>query len=254
MSDALRVDELNVRFGGLKAIDDVSIAVPAGEIRGLIGPNGAGKTTLFNAVTGLVEAESGDIVIGGHSVSRLPAHKRAQLGARRTFQSVQLLPNLTVLENVMLGLHHQIGASLAASFWTALMRPAADGVAVDRCREVLDFLSLDDHRLENVDKLPFSRQRWVEVARALVSRPTLLLLDEPAAGLSPPEIEELGSIILRIRDERKATIVLVEHVLSLVVSVSDRVTVLDQGRLLAEGAPDEIMADSKVQAAYLGDS
>jgi len=253
MTALLSIDDLSVTFGGLRAVDGVSVTVLPQEIRGLIGPNGAGKTTLFNTITGLVPAAGGRIVFDGAAITELPPQERARRGARRTFQSVQLLPGLTVLENVLLGLHCEEGDGVLGSLWKVLTRRASDRSQLATAREVLSFLGLDDQRMTVVDKLSFSQQRFVEIARAIVSRPKLLLLDEPAAGLSPSDIEMLREVILRIRDDRNTTIILVEHILSLVMAVCDKVTVMEQGKLLVEGEPQAIMRHPAVQAAYLGE-
>jgi branched-chain amino acid transport system ATP-binding protein len=243
----LETRDVTIRFDGLVAVNQVSIAIPAGEVRGLIGPNGAGKTTFFNAISGLVRPSDGAIFFAGEDITAMPAHRRAAIGIRRTFQSVQLLPNLTVLENVLVGLHTRF---LAASWRAMDGRHEAD--AQHEVAAVLDFLGIGSKILTPVGELTFADQRLTEIARAIVTRPRLLLLDEPAAGLSPDEVEELGDLLHRLRDEWNMTILLVEHVLSLVMDRSDRITVLENGRKIAEGLPEIIANDPAVQLAYLG--
>lgn len=242
----LEARDLTIRFGGLVAVDAVSMAIAPGEVRGLIGPNGAGKTTFFNAVSGLVPLSGGTVRLGGEDVTALPAHRRAAAGMRRTFQSVQLLPHQTVLENVLIGLH----TDLAAPGWRG--RRGREAEAQAKVEHVLAFLGIAGSILTPASRLTFAEQRLTEIARAVVSRPRLLLLDEPAAGLSPAEVDGLGELLHRLRDEWDVTILLVEHVLSLVLNRSDRVTVLENGRMIAEGCPEEVANDPAVQEAYLG--
>jgi branched-chain amino acid transport system ATP-binding protein len=244
---------VSVRFGGLTAVDSVDLAIPEGVIHGVIGPNGAGKTTYFNAITGLVPIGEGSIAFAGEDVTRRPAYRRARLGMRRTFQSVQLLPQLTVLENVLIGLHDHIRENA----WLSLLRPSGrspeEEEAQQRVVATLRFLGIGETLLRRPVELSFAQQRFVEIARALVAKPRLLMLDEPAAGLSPNEVAALNALLRRICAESGITILLVEHVLSLVLDVSQRITVLDNGRVIAEGTPAEVADDERVKAAYLGD-
>jgi len=232
-------------------VDGVHLAVPAGVIHGVIGPNGAGKTTLFNAITGIVQVSEGTIAFAGEDVTERPAHRRARLGMRRTFQSVQLLPQLTVLENVLIGMHDQIRENALLSLLSG--RSRAEEAAQHRVMETLAFLGIESTLFRRPVELSFAEQRFAEIARAVVSRPRLLMLDEPAAGLSPQEVTALNALLRRICVESGITILLVEHVLSLVLDVSHRITVLDGGRVIAEGTPAEVEGDERVRAAYLGD-
>lgn len=241
-----------VEFGGLKAVDNVSLKVAPAEIRGLIGPNGAGKTTLFNAISGLVPTSSGTLSLGGVDFTHKPAHVRAACGIRRTFQSIQLAQTLTVLENVALGLQVEAKENLIKTIFGMNARSSVDWSVQQKVYDVLEDLGIADLALARVDSLTFSQQRHVEIARSLVARPTLLMFDEPAAGLTPAGIEELDKLIVRIRNERGIAILLVEHVMSLVLNVCDSVTVLDNGRIIAEGSPEHISTDARVQTAYLG--
>ncbi|MSP66569.1 MAG: ABC transporter ATP-binding protein [Alphaproteobacteria bacterium] len=253
MSDILAVDGLTVRFGGLTAVDSVSLKVPEREIHGLIGPNGAGKTTFFNAVSGLVTPSGGSIGFLGRTITTMPPYARAALGIRRTFQSLQLIPRLTVLENVLMGLHTEIRTNPWASLFTLRGRDKGEKEAQARVLATLDYLGIGATILSQTGTLTFAQQRYVEIARAIVSSPPFLMLDEPAAGLSPNEVRDLDRLLRRLRDERGITILLVEHVISLVLGVCEQVSVLDNGRLIAEGTPEQVANDPKVKAAYLGE-
>lgn len=248
----LSLDVVSVHFSGLIAVNSVTLAIPPGEIRGLIGPNGAGKTTLFNAIAGLVHISSGQVRLDGADITGLPPHRRARAGIRRSFQSVQLLSRLTVLENVLLGLHGQMASGMLSSAADLLLRARREAAAQRRAMDALDYLGLADLALHSVTSLSFAEQRFVEIARALAPQPSVLMLDEPAAGLSPPEVERMDALLRQLRDEGMS-ILLVEHVLSLVFEVSDMVSVLDNGRLIAEGTPQQVATDPRVRIAYLGE-
>lgn len=254
MKTLLDVDNVSVRFGGLLAVNSASMTIREGEIHGVIGPNGAGKSTLFNAITGLVPASDGTVTLNGHKLDGLPTHQRAGLGMRRTFQSVQLLPELTVLENVLIGLHQKIDENPFNRLLGRKSTGMDEKAAVRRVQETLEFLGIADALMKRPPELSFAHQRYVEVARALCSRPTLLLLDEPVAGLSPHEVEGFQAMVLRLRDDWGMTIMLVEHVLSVVFGISNRVTALVHGAVVASGTPEEVAHNDAVRTAYLGDA
>jgi branched-chain amino acid transport system ATP-binding protein len=246
------VRDVCVRFGGVVALDGVSFAIRDGEMLGLIGPNGAGKTTLFNCFSRLYTPKRGDIVFEGRSILALPPHRMAAIGIGRTFQNLALFPTMSVLDNVRVG-GHPLGASdfLSDALRLAWVRREERRLA-DIAWELVDFLGLGDVAQRRVSDLAFGVQKRVELARALASRPKLLLLDEPAGGLNHGEVGELGSLIRRIRDELAVTVLLVEHHMNLVMSICDKVVALDFGRKIAEGTPVEVQRNDDVILAYLG--
>jgi len=248
----LRVHNVGVRFGGIVALDDVSFDVARNCIVGLIGPNGAGKTTLFNCVSRLYQCDCGDIVFDGRSLLCVPRHRIAALGIGRTFQNLALFGTMTVLDNVMIGHHCRIRSGFLSN---ALRLPRVgrdESAATDKARALVEFLGLKAVAGTRVSDLPVGTQKRVELARALASDPTLLLLDEPASGLNHEEVGVLGAVIRDIRDRLGVTILLVEHHMNLVMGISDLVVALDFGRKIAEGTPDEVRAHPEVIQAYLG--
>lgn len=242
----LEVKGLRVAYGGLVAVSDANLSIGSGEIHGIIGPNGAGKTTFFNAISGLVRTSAGSIVVDGSDITGTTAYHRARLGIRRTFQSVQLIGSFTAFENVLAGLHQQ------AAHGSSWLGKSGERWRQDRVIETLDYLGLCGIADRRPESLSFAQQRYVEVARAIVSRPRILLLDEPAAGLSPTEIDHLDAIIKRVIADYQVSVVLIEHVLSLVLKISNQVTVFDRGKVIANGTPQAVREDAAVKRAYLG--
>lgn len=250
----LSVKDVTVRFVNLIALDGVSFDIPRNSIFGLIGPNGAGKTTLFNCLSRIVPLHSGEIVMNGTSISGLPAHAVPHLGMARTFQNLAMFGSMSVLENILVGAHGRLKSGV---FSSSLRLPAVsaeeDGI-LSEAEELARYLELWEVRYRNVSDLPFGTRKRVELARALIQKPHLLLLDEPAAGLTHSEVEELGQTIANIRDRFKLTVLLVEHHMGLVMRICDRLAVLNFGRLIGEGTPEEVRTMPDVVEAYLGAS
>jgi branched-chain amino acid transport system ATP-binding protein len=245
--DALEVTK---SFGGIVALDAVTLSVEPSEIVGLVGPNGAGKTTLFNCLLGMLRPDHGHITFDGTDLTRLPTHRRARLGIGRTFQRVELFPGLTVREHLLVA--ERVRGGTGGLLQDLLGRGASRPEEVARAHEVLDLLGIDDVADQPVEALTLGQSRLVEIGRALIGEPRLLLLDEPSSGLDEAETAALGAVLQDVRRERATAILLVEHDLAMVRDVCERLYVLDFGRLLAEGTCDEVLRDERVITAYLG--
>jgi len=246
----LEVDRLTCRFGRLAALDRVDMVVPTGEIRALIGPNGAGKTTFLHAVSGFLRPSEGHVVLGDRRLDGVPAHRRARLGLRRTFQTPHVCAQLSVVDNVAIGAHQEMGCSSFAALLR--LRPARRLRTLrSHAREVLSRVGLTAHAEQGAASLSYGQIRLLEIARALMGHPSLLLLDEPVAGMNDAERREVAGVVRALQGEG-ITVVVIEHDMGFVMGLADRVTVLDAGRVLAEGTPSEIQRHPDVEAVYLG--
>jgi branched-chain amino acid transport system ATP-binding protein len=250
----LEVEHITVRFGGVRALDDASLRVNTGEIVGLIGPNGAGKTTFFNCVSGVLRPDSGRVVFDGHELGDLPPHRRSRLGLARTFQNLQLFSGLTALENLMVAVDARSPRGMLADAFRTPLARLEERKAEERARALLHFLHLSDRADTLAGDLPVGLQRRLDLGRALVGRPRMLLLDEPAAGLDTRETAGLAELLLRVRDRFNVTMLLVDHDMALVMRVCDHIYVLDFGEMLTQGPPAQIRQDETVIRAYLGEA
>ena len=248
----LQIAGLEMRFGGLRAIRRVDLAVRRGTIHAIIGPNGAGKTTVFNCIAGFVRPSAGRIWLGGERIDGLPVHRVAAHGVARTYQNVRLFRNMSVVDNVLVGEHRR----LTAGSWQAVLRTQRfrdeEEAARERARELLALVGIGADPRSAARSLSYGDQRRLEIARALATRPSLLMLDEPAAGMNPTEADTLVQLIERIHESMSTTVLLIEHHERVVMRISDVVTVLDQGAILAQGPPEAIRGDDRVVSAYLG--
>ena len=248
----LKVSNLSVNFGGVRAVDDVSFGVRPGEVFTIVGPNGAGKTTVFNLISRIYDPTSGTIFFKGRDITRVPAHKIAAAGIARTFQNIELFQHATVLQNLLVGRHPH---STVDVFSQLLFLPGvrrAERAHRQRVEEVIDLLDLQHYRHQMIANLPYGIRKVVEIGRALCTEPELLLLDEPSSGLSVEETEDVSFWIDDIKNDLGVTIIMVEHDMGLVGEVSDRVMAMNEGKLLALGTPQEVQRDAEVQRAYLG--
>jgi branched-chain amino acid transport system ATP-binding protein len=248
----LEINDLTIRFGGITALDGLSMTVQSGETCAVIGPNGAGKTTLFNAISGIYQPSSGRVTFNGTDTTNVRRDAMVSKGMARTFQNLALFPRLSVFDNVMLGAHAHSTAGFAACAFRSPRARRQEREAATYCRSLLDDLGIGRHADHVADGLPFGTLKRVELARALAARPKLLMLDEPAAGLTHGEVDELIELIGELKAGLGLTIVLVEHHMNLVMSLSDRVFAMNFGKLIASGRPDEVAVHPAVVEAYLG--
>jgi branched-chain amino acid transport system ATP-binding protein len=248
----LELDNVTMQFGGLTALGDVSFAIQPGEILGLIGPNGAGKTTCFNVMTGVYQATQGEVRFDGRTLAKLERHRITKLGIARTFQNIRLFPEMTALENVVVGCEAHARTSVVGALLGTPRQRREVKAHRERAMELLTFMGIADRAEDAAKNLPYGYQRRLEIARALATNPKLLCLDEPAAGFNPAEKKELMGLIRSIRDQGY-TVLLIEHDMNLVMGVTDRIIVLDFGRKIAECSPAEVRANPAVIAAYLGE-
>jgi branched-chain amino acid transport system ATP-binding protein len=253
-TDVLSARNITIRFGGLTAVDDVSFTIPQGSVVSLIGPNGAGKTTFFNVLTGLYRPTSGRVFLGEKDITAMPPHRIASIGLARTFQNIRLFNLMTAEENVMVAMHSHMKSGLLTTILRMPSQRREEQEGRDLARELLDFVGIGKSADDYARSLSYGDQRRLEIARALALKPKVLLLDEPTAGMNPQESARFVEFVNRVRDERGVSVLLIEHDMSVVMRLSERITVLDQGVKIAEGGPDDIRNNQRVVEAYLGKS
>ncbi len=249
----LRVSNLKKCFGGIVAVSQVSFSMTAGQIVSVIGPNGAGKTTFFNIISGFYQPDEGQILFDNRNITGATPEKAAACGIARTFQNIRLFPELTAAENILVGMHLRLSSPLWQIILNTFRMRREETEAREEALELLDYVGLSGKESHQAKNLPYGEQRRLEIARALALKPKLLLLDEPTAGMNPRETEDMKHLILKLRDELKLTILLIEHDMKIVMGISDHITVLNYGEVIAEGTPGEIRSNPTVVKAYLGE-
>ena len=252
MTEILNIDNITMKFGGLTAVKNFKLKVFSGELIGLIGPNGAGKTTIFNMITGIYKPTVNKIYFQDIDITGMKPDKIAKLGIARTFQNVRLMENLTVIDNVMIGFHLHLQSNLISAIFKFPGYVQEEESIYQKSIELLEKVDLEEYKLEKAGSLPYGQQRKLEIVRALATRPKLLLLDEPAAGMNPQETKELMRFIQEIREDFNLTILLIEHDMRVVMGICERILVLNYGETIAEGNPEEIQHNPEVIKAYLG--
>ena len=254
MSALLSVKNLSMRFGGLLAVDGVNLEVQPGQVVSMIGPNGAGKTTVFNCLTGFYKPSGGEILLRGEPVQGLPGHKIAQKGVVRTFQNVRLFKEMTAIENLLVAQHRHLNTNLLAGLFKTPGFRRSERQSMELAAQWLDRVNLTEVANRPANTLAYGQQRRLEIARCMMTKPQLLMLDEPAAGLNPRETDELEHLIAELRTNHHITVLLIEHDMKLVMSISDHIYVINQGRPLTDGTPEQVRNHPEVIKAYLGES
>lgn len=252
MSNVLEANDISVQFGGLLAVNNVTFTIPNKSVVSLIGPNGAGKTTFFNVLTGLYKPSAGNIVYGDRDITDLPPHKIAEIGIARTFQNIRLFGLMTAQENLLVAMHSHLKSGILSTIVRTPRQRREEREAAERAQEILDFVGVGKWTHEFARNLSYGDQRRLEVARALALEPKILLLDEPTAGMNPQESQKFIEFIQKLVKSRDIAVMLIEHDMQVVMSVSERITVLDQGEKIAEGSPSDIRGNKRVIEAYLG--
>jgi branched-chain amino acid transport system ATP-binding protein len=248
----LETDRVWKKFGGVTAVQDIALSLEKGEILGMIGPNGSGKTSFINLLSGIYRPDKGRILFSGEDITELPAHLITKKGIARTFQNLRVFPNISVLDNLLIGRHCRVNTSLANIYLNPFLSRKREKEAEDRVIELLEWVHLGDRRKELAKNLPYGEQRLLEICRALASEPLLLLLDEPCAGMNPVEMDTLAAFLKNLR-QRGTTLFIIEHNMRFIMSIAERIVVLDAGTKFREGTPGQIQKDKEVQRIYLGE-